>query len=270
MAKEKPKAININSENQGELVGIYKQVFSGHPWHEDLICRNALRDLADPRRCMVQYTRKICERNDPDKKKGTIENDCRDEYEHRENIFLLPELGLEKCIGCGDTLELIDFYPDFANHRELITEAVQEPGFIGYILKQDDPIGFTWGYQLPEKRTISVNFPKIIPLLKDRGIKPEKTFYFAESGIIDSFQGQGLGSASIALMLRGASDKGYRTHITRTINPFIHAILEHIFSEQEGQELFEDPERESMWFRWNFEDLNRDYTNNLISRLILK
>ncbi len=272
--REKPNTIMISPEYQGQLTGVYKEVFRGHPWHEDLICANSRRDLDDPQRCMAQYTERVCERFDPNKKTGAIENDCRGNYTKgfdkgaREGIILLPESGLEVCVGCGDQLKLIEFYPHFANHSELIREAIAEAGFIGYVLAKDTkPIGFIWGYTVPEKRTVSVAFPKVKPMLESKGINPRRTFYFAETGVVDVFQNHGFGSALIAKMLKAASESGYDTHITRTINPFIHAVLEKLFSGREGRFLFKDPERGSSWFAWDFRDFDGDCANNLIARV---
>lgn len=36
---------SITEKNQRELTGVYKKVFSGHPWHEDLICANSQKNI---------------------------------------------------------------------------------------------------------------------------------------------------------------------------------------------------------------------------------
>lgn len=270
----KPRTVEITPKNEERLVGIYKEVFNGHPWHEDLICANSKRPVGDPRRCMVQYTRKACEKYDPNPKKDTVENDCRGGYRLRQNlaekegIVLLPTDGLERCVGCGDELRLVQFYPDFADHQELIAEAIREPGFIGHMLNLGGKlVGFEWGYGIPKKRTISVNFPAVTPMLEGVQIKPEEAFYFAEAGVAEDYQHHHLGSAIIAKMLKAAQDRGHITHVTRTINPFVHIILERLFSGVEGRELFKDPERGSTWFSWDFKDFNVKHANKLIASL---
>ena len=68
-------------------------------------------------------------------------------------------------------------------------------GFAGaMLLKRDLPIGFSWGYPIPEERTQSVNFPIIRAMLKERNVNPNEVFYGAETGIIAEYQRQGLGS----------------------------------------------------------------------------
>ena len=106
-----------------------------------------------------------------------------------------------------------------------------------------------------------------MPLLEKQGIKPEEVFYCAEVGIIDKFQRLGLGSAISAFRLRDVHRQGYKTLLTRTINPYTHAILEHIFSEKPGQQILKDPERGSLWFKWDFNDFNEDYTEKVVSKL---
>lgn len=269
-----PRSVAITPENEGMLVGVYKEVFSGHPWHEDLICANSKRQLGDSMRCMVQYTRRVCERYDPNPKKDTVENDCRDSYRlrqdlaAREGIVLLPVDGLERCMGCGDKLKLIQFYPDFADHQELIAEAIREQGFVGDMINLNGKVvGFGWGYGIPKKRTVSVNFPAVMPMLEGAQIRPEEAFYFAEAGVAEEYQHHHLGSAIVAKMLKTALDRGHKTHITRTINPFIHTMLEKLFSGVEGRELFKDPERGSMWFGWDFKDFNVKRADKLIANL---
>lgn len=270
----KPRTVTITPEDEGQLIGIYKDVFRGHPWHEDLICANSNRQLGDSMRCMVQYTRRVCEKYDPNQKKRTVENDCRSGYRlrldkaAREGIALLPEGGLDRCVGCGDELKLIQFYPDFADHQELIAEAIREQGFVGYMINSDGKlVGFGWGYGIPQKRTVSVNFPAVTPMLEEAQIRPEEAFYFAEAGVAEEYQHHHLGSMVIAKMLKAALDRGHSTHVTRTINPFVHIILERLFSGMEGRELFKDPERGSTWFSWDFKDFNVKHANKLIANL---
>ena len=101
------RAVRINPQNKEGLVGTYKEVFKGHPWHEDLICANSVLEINDPKKCMVQYTKSPCEKFDLDKKAGIIENDCREcfvkrfDSSQKSGIIHLNGQNLEKCIGCG-------------------------------------------------------------------------------------------------------------------------------------------------------------------------
>ena len=54
----------IDSFSSEQLGRVYKQVFAGHPWHEDLICSGALRQEGDPQKCLIQYTVSPCEVSD--------------------------------------------------------------------------------------------------------------------------------------------------------------------------------------------------------------
>ncbi|MEK6889757.1 MAG: hypothetical protein AABW82_02985 [Nanoarchaeota archaeon] len=262
----------INQNNKEELAPIYKEVFMGHPWHEDLICENSLKEKNDPLHCMTQYTKSECDKFDKDRRKESIENDCRDKYCRRKNsIILLNKEGLEKCVGCGDDLRLISFYPSFANHEKLIEEAVNEPGFIGFILKRKESekekvIGFSWGYKMHPTHTVTVDFMPAIENLRNKGLNIEKVFYGSEIGVVQRFQGHGYGSAISAIRLKEAYNQGYETFITRTINPFVLSILGKIFSDEKGEELYKDPERGSTWFKWEFKYFDKESVEKMIER----
>jgi len=252
--------ISISEETRKRVPPVYKAVFSGHPWHEDKICKNSLAG-----RCNVQYTLMPCDRYDVHRQTAEVSNDCRGSYKQRivlgskEGIVLLPREGLETCVGCGEKLELIEFYPEFCNHNAIIEEAVQEPGFIGYLAQVEDRlVGFTWGYRVPEKRTQSVAFPTIRELLVQAEVDPERTFYAAETGIIDDFQGKGVLWPLVGQRLLDANSSGNTFLITRTINPSVHGYLTVAFSGKEGKALFKDPERSSSWFAWSFGDFDEN------------
>ncbi len=265
--------LRLNDANKGYLEKVYKDVFSGHPWHEDLICANAKRENGD--RCMVQYTSQRCERFDVHKRKAAVENDCRNNYksrvdiEARKGVVLLPEDGnLERCIGCGEELRVVQFYPDFVDHSELIRESIEKGGFIGYLARVGEEIaGFSWGYTLPMTSTKSVKFEKITPVLKLKGINPDRTFYGSEVGVVNKFQGAGIGSAVSAIRIEEAEKAGFEFFVTRTVNPYVHSILERLFSGKEGEILLDDPERSSRWFRWKFDDLDQGAVKNAIDKL---
>ena len=260
----------ISINNASSLFRIYKEVFQGHPWHEDFVCINSKREDGDSKKCMTQYTKNLCINYDFNKNTGTTENDCRKSYQKRDTIFILSEegSGLEKCVGCGDELRLIEFYPEFINHKDLITEAMGEKGFIGYIAHNNNPVGFSWGYEFQYKDTLTVHFSEVLELLNTRGILPEEIFYGSEVGVVNRFQNQGIGSALSALRLLKAKEKQFPFFLTRTINPYIHIMLKKMFSGKEGEFLFKDPERSSKWFKWSFSDFNVDEAEKIASTLI--
>ncbi|MFH1823349.1 MAG: hypothetical protein ABH817_01370 [archaeon] len=245
------KVVPIDAINQDIVPDVYKAVFAGHPWHEDLVCRN----------CQTQYTRNSCGRYDEDRKTSQVSNDCRGGYSHRDDpqIVLVKEGNLEACTrdGCGGNV--VEFYPDFCDHRVIVGEAISKGGFVGYLAMTADEkelIGFSWGYTIPEEDTKSVVFSQVGPLLVEEGIDPKKAFYAAESGIVDRFQGQGLVWPISGRRLVEARNQGCRTLVTRTINPSVHGYLRASFSGQEGNFLFKDPVRGSKWFSWDFDAFN--------------
>ena len=266
------ESVEITSSNRVSLLDVYKKVFSGHPWHEELICTNSLKKDEDPQKCLAQYSTLGCEKYDTDKSSHIISNDCRISFVKRENIFPLSIAQLEnKCLGCKSRMELIEFYPDFVDHSALISEAISEDGFIGYLaFGGDGPVGFSWGYRLPSRDTLSVLFSKVTSLLASKGIYPEDTFYGSEVGVIDTFQGRGIGSSVSALRIIKAFESGYSVFLTRTINPYIHVMLRKMFAGKEGQLLFKDPERTSSWYKWDFKNLNLQVAEDFTLKARLK
>ena len=131
-------------------------------------------------------------------------------------------------------------------------------GFIGYILRSaNNPIGFSWGYQIPrDGRTKSVDFPTLIPLIENKGLDISKTFYGAELGIIDSYQGKGIGGLISTYRLNQARLEGYNDLLVRTKNERVLSILRKMFSNEKEDKLFIDPEKQAPWFRWSFENFD--------------
>lgn len=215
-----------------EILGpLYKDVFSGSPWYEDLACRY----------CKTLYTKKV----------------ILPEFSYRVTKL---EGGLSECVKCGKELDLIPYYPGITDQRMLISEAIEFESLIGYILfDKGSAIGFNWGYKIPTQRTQSVNFPLVRPLLESRGISCETAFYGAETGILEEYQGKGLGAAISAARGLETWKKNYKSFILRTINPRIKAINTSLFSNKKPEELFNDPETNSPWIAWRFEDFNPEY-----------
>jgi len=219
----------IEEKDLPVLYELYKNVFSGYPWYEDLACSN----------CKALYTKK------------KIKEDSKDRVTELKNFT--------SCLKCNKSLELVSYYPDVVDQMKLIDEAVNLNGFIGYIaLINNDLAGFSWGYKVPDKRTISVNFPEIIPALTVQGICQEKAFYGAETGVIEKYQGIGLGRKLVSRRAKEAFKQGYKTFLNRTINSKMRKILQSLFSGIEPAVLFKDPETKSQWFSYDFKDYNGD------------
>lgn len=250
----------ISPDKVKDVAKVYKEVFSGHPWHEDLICKNSLDDT-----CSTQYTFVPCELYDRSAK-GEIVNDCRGEYVERKNsegkqeiVLLSSKKGLETCVGCEDELKTIPFYPGYRNHQEIIEEALEEKGFIGYLARDDSGklIGFSWGYLVPKNKTVSVNFPILEPLFEKNNVDLNTCFYTAESGIIGSAQGKGFGGVLSGMRLLNANKTlNPKALIARTLNPAVHAYFTNSFSGVPAKELFKDPEASGSWFMWDFKDFD--------------
>ncbi|MBU0957808.1 MAG: GNAT family N-acetyltransferase [Nanoarchaeota archaeon] len=166
-----------------------------------------------------------------------------------------PLRDLENCVKCG--VLLVSYYPDIVDQTKLIQEATGLEGFIGNLaIVGDFPVGFSWGYRMPIDRTQSVNFPLIRSLFVERGINPEKAFYGAETGVVEQYQGRGIGSALVSKRILEASKSGLEYFTFRTINPQMRKIISDLFSGNSPIELFNDPETQSLWFSWDFKDFN--------------
>ncbi len=245
----------ISPQDVSKLSSVYKQVFSGFPWYEEKVCSGVISTKEDEK-CMVQYTDR------------QIPADYQWPLNKKERTGVVGNSkGLESCVVCGRAL--IDFYPDYVNQDDLISEALSKEGFIGYLLEdKQTTFGFSWGYKVPkETRTKSVNFPLIAPMLNSAGINLERTFYGAELGIIEDKQGSGRGLLASAARLNGARLQDYENFVVRTKNGKVLSILRRIFSGQEGRLLFTDPEKNAPWYTWKFESFDKERILNLLSNL---
>lgn len=227
----------LGSSNRTILENVYKEVFSGAPWYEDLACNN----------CKALYTF----------------NPMREEYKERAS----NPTGLELCLKCKQPLSLVQYYPDIVNQRKLINEAMSMDSFLGYgIFDQSRLIGFTWGFSIPRARTESVTFPEIMPALVKYDVDPAQAFYGAESGVIEEYQSKGLGKVLVSKRSLGAYNANYKKFVNRTINPRMRKILCELFSGNEPQVLFKDPETGSQWFAWDFSDFNPEIAEKNLRR----
>ncbi len=104
------------------------------------------------------------------------------------------------------------------------------------------------------------------PRKKELAFRLER--YSEEIGLVDELQNRGLGSALSAMRLNEAKSLGFKRLITRTINPAIKNMLKGMFSQKEGEYMFNDPEKKkSEWYTWNFEDFNLNVAKDLIRRI---
>lgn len=232
------------------LSGVYKEVFAGAPWYEERICAGA---LSSKDKCKVQYTSRTL----PDGFKWQLDG------VKREGVVGSASR-LSACLVCARPL--IEFYPDFVDQNKLIEEATRQRGFIGYVLTEDNsPIGFSWGFGVPlVGRTTSVEFPRINPLLKDKGLNLEKTFYGAELGVVDGKRDSGFGLLASAVRINAARISEYESFVARTKNERVLSILKRVFSGSPGEKLFDDPERGTPWYAWKFKDFDKDEVLNRI------
>ena len=244
----------ITRENITDLAGVYGEVFRGFPWYEDMVCSGVRMPIGSPERCSVQYTNRTLPQNYQERLNS----------DKREWVVGETSSKVKDCVVCGR--DLIRFYPDFIDQRVLIKEATEKKGFIGYMLREEDnPIGFSWGYRIPSKRTSSVNFPLIVPELVSRGINPETTFYGAELGVIEERQRQGLGLLASTVRLEEARRRDYQSFLVRTKNEAVLAILRRIFSGKREVYLFDDPERKTPLFKWEFADFDLGEVERIIN-----
>lgn len=230
------------SERLLDVSRVYRDVFMGSPWYEDKVCSGIRTG-----ECKIQYTpQKLPSKYEwafvPGKNEGVVGDT---DFDSRKT-----------CISCNRGL--IDFYPDFVDQNALIAEAAGKEGFIGYILRGEDsmPLGFSWGYTLPEERTKSVDFPAIRPMLRKLSINPDLAFYGAELGVVDNRRGEGLGFIASATRINAAGLAGYEWFVARTKNEAALAISRKVFSNQ-LRILFDDPERGTPWYACNFRDFDK-------------
>jgi hypothetical protein len=268
------ETVKANSILERDILDAYKLIFSKHPWEEELICANALvnGENGTPK-CETQYRTEQCEKYDLIKETNEVINDCRGNYYKRNGqIHLLSDVYLfnnGNCFGCGEPLKTINFYPDFVNHKELFSEAISEPGFIGKLGLVDGKIvGFSWGYPLGTIRTSSVRFDLLEQQFANLGMNPKNTFYAAETGVLEEYRGVGLGTVLAMQRVLEAMKQGYEYTVTRTINPFTIKYFNSAFGGFQGIELFKDPERSSKWYMWKFENIDTKYINDKTLRLL--
>ncbi|MCL4373575.1 MAG: hypothetical protein M1360_01485 [Candidatus Marsarchaeota archaeon] len=266
------ETVKDSPERKKEIMDAYKKIFSGHPWEEEYICKNALVTGPDGKqKCNAVYRSEACEEYDVVPGTGEIINDCRGEFAKRENIFLLSSVIDGLCKVCKEKLEVIEFYPEYVDYIALFNEALSEEGFIGKVFENENrTIAFSWGYRLPNKRTSSVRFDLLGPIFEQKGITPENTFYAAETGVVQEFRKIGIGTLVSSERVLSAYNQGYTYLITRTINPYTVEYFKKIFSGTDETFLTHDPERGSDWYMWKFKDMNKGYASSKLSNLMRK
>ncbi|MCR4284578.1 MAG: hypothetical protein NUV97_00860 [archaeon] len=215
--------VPLTEDNKQDCYELYKSVFSGAPWFEDRACSTA--------GCKAQFS-----------------GNPRIREDKRKNTFFLPYYGTY-CPSCENPLRLVDYYPEKVDQEKIIDEAIQLSGFVGYLVNVcGSLVGFSWGYKIPKTRTESVDFEKVRPLLEERGINPERAFYCAETGVIDEFQGRGLGRLVSTRRFEKVDKDDFSFICNRTINPAMLKIMDTTFGS--GRKLFNDPKNGTPWFCW--------------------
>ncbi len=122
--------------------------------------------------------------------------------------------------------------------------------------KDEKLIGFIWGYGFIEdgKPVISptVDFKKVISIVKEKGYDPEVSFYLAEFGIIPEKQNKGYGFNLLSDFVLYLKENDEKYVFYRTINPVVLYLTEKL--EKYGKikaikrNLFEDPRyKERKW-----------------------
>lgn len=251
MSKAIDEIIRIDESMAEETVSIYAKVFSGAPWYEEMKCA--------AKNCGTAY-------GTPDEKeRGYAE---------------IEAAGICKNSKCKvndandpTTLELVPFYTgDDQYGLDIFKEATSMDDFIGFIGKKDDElIGFSWGYKVPEVNTESVWFAEIpeeklieegrlpvIELLKKYNINPGSTFYAAETGVAENARTGGVATTLSSTRVCEARDLGYENVVFRTKNAVLIKTFQKIFGKQGLTTLFEDPnpaKEGTMWYLMRTADL---------------
>lgn len=260
----------ISLDMLDRLAALYKSIFAGHPWHEDLICLPCTE--AEKQRSALEgpppeirlYTIKTCDRIDV----GSVSaNDCTGKYANRQDVTLVDS-EQPHCPKCG--ADLSPYYPSYVDHHNLLSDAVDKTGFVGYVgAVGNQLVGFSFGYPVPKLDTPSVAFSKVSVLLESHGLVPASCFYAAETGVSDDFQRLGLGTSLSAKRLLDVWVSGLECVIVRTLNPYVFRYFRKCFNGQEEQELFRDPVKKgSRWFKWDMADFNENATRSLMTRSI--
>jgi ribosomal protein S18 acetylase RimI-like enzyme len=233
----------LSKNSKTLLSSVYKSVFMGPPWYEEKICSGALLSENEAGRCKIQYT--------------TLDLPSNFQYARKagESKGIIGSMDLSRVQKCICGRRLINFYPDYIDQNILIDEATNQEGFIGNFVKVDSnqPLGFGFGYGVPKNNTLSVNFTKIIPLLKQKGVSLDASFYAAELGVISNYRSKGLGNLLTNTLINSVREEGFSFFTLRTKNKFVLNMMSRIFSGQPLSPIFYDPERETPWYAFRLD-----------------
>jgi hypothetical protein len=220
------KIINLDQTLTKKIVGLYTTVFSGEPWNEVFKC-----------------------------------DECGIAYSDKDNLVKLARGGIcTKNDQCNMPIKLIPFYSGEDKLGEKIyLDAINKKGFVGVAgLKNDELIGFSWGYAMQEKDTPSVMFTKINPLFEEQGYDRTKVFYAAETGIVENFRQNGFGTSLIKGRLLRAKECGFESVSFRTKNAKLVSIFENMFGRINLVGYDKDPAKQNvMWYAGNFGDMKK-------------
>ncbi|RJQ15513.1 GNAT family N-acetyltransferase [Candidatus Woesearchaeota archaeon] len=117
---------------------------------------------------------------------------------------------------------------------EELIEVMQKEGFAGSMAIDEEVIGFSWGYKVPEENTTRVDFVAIRKQLELAKFDPEKAFYGADLGVKLLYRQQGLGT----MLLANIGMHGYDAGVFRTKNPAMLRLMRKTY----GQEALSFPE----------------------------
>lgn len=121
---------------------------------------------------------------------------------------------------------------------ELLRSSRKEGFICVFAEKEEDIIGFSWGYKLPENNLERIAFEKIRNKLEENKINPNKTFYGAESGVRIDLRKKGIGT--LMLRKRFAACKDFNTVIFRTKNPTMINIYRKVAGKKEKLSFLEE------------------------------
>jgi GNAT superfamily N-acetyltransferase len=159
------------------------------------------------------------------------------------------------CWDCGKPLHLIDFWRDPPENPfgvQLLREARETPGFIGYIAEDGSGrlLGIAWGFPLPHKDG-EVKFEAARRLIAQHGIDPDRVFYAAELGVVPDARRHGVAQALVRARLTAARDAGYDAVCFRTVDRTrLVGLYEKLFGASNVRELFRDPDpvKAQLWY----------------------
>jgi ribosomal protein S18 acetylase RimI-like enzyme len=228
---------------------VYIPVFTGHPWHEEFEC--------------------LCGSGPYSLGCSKLGHENCDEFKRDKDgkikVFLIENQNSnQKCVGCGKDL-LENLKPTY-NHKIVkkeISEKMEKPGFVGIgAFMFGKLVSFCCGYDYPlehPERTGSTWYREAIKNLKELGLDPSQCFYHNESGTLEEYRGQNLGTNALRQMLEASPKKSHV--VFRTINPAMVRCYEKAFGFSEGRlnPVFSDPnpEKRQDWFVLDLSKLSR-------------